>query len=613
MINTLDQSQKHLLLEQVNRANTSFIANINTVSTFLKNQTNLDNLSKVGTISTKVDELSTTVTGLNTTVTNHTGLISSLDSKVVSLTSRVGVNEGDIISLKSKDSALEGRIEALEAKSETIPTLDNYYTKSEVEGLVAKKADATLVYTKDETEAKLLKKLDASTDVARAGCFLKVGTDGNTTYVKDFTLNWGSIEGKIEDQTDLQDLVDTKVDASLLDTLLDNSTLDFQYDGESLGTIKYTASTATETTVTIPICDYKKLTNKPKINNVVLEDNVTSEDLKLNSGIVLVGGTEIAFTASQLPASAHWVGAAFNQKGTTLIIIGYDDAKTPLMYKSTDYGKTWTGLSGVDEVAYSIVYGNNTFVVTCNSNNVYTSLDDGETWECYDIGVNKLWSNLAYGNGYFVAVASIVTDGSYGVARSINGKEWILSKALTKLQVADLVYYGGKFVVVGTSIDDNYLAYSTDYGVNWNRVDLPENKDYTCIGYLNGSYVITNGSSTDNTVYVCNTDFSTIDTRVIFTDAHDGVHSILSTDNDVKIFIGKTNYVVSSNDLVVWDKGVLPTTTEWYVTAYNSTHSIVVSGYATTETTCLLGTSDRRLSFNGKDVTDEIKTILGVA
>lgn len=306
MINSLERSQKHILLEQVNKANTSFIANINTVSTFLKDQTNLDNLSKVGTISTKVDELSTTVTGLNTTVTNHTGLISSLDSKVVSLTSRVGVNEGDIISLKSKDSALEGRIEALEAKSETIPTLDNYYTRSEVDELVEKKADATLVYTKDETEAKLLKKLDASTDVAKAGCFLKVGSDGNTVYVKDFTLNWGSIEGKIEDQTDLQDLVDTKVDASLLD----NSTLDLQFYGESLGTIKYTASTATETTVNIPEIDYKKLTNKPKINNVVLEDNVTSEDLKLNSGIVLVGGTEIAFTASELPASAHWVGAA---------------------------------------------------------------------------------------------------------------------------------------------------------------------------------------------------------------------------------------------------------------------------------------------------------------
>lgn len=609
MINTLDQSQKHLLLEQVNRANTSFIANINTVAKFVKNSTNIENLSKVGTISTKVDELNTTVTGLNTTVTNHTGLISTLDTKVVNLTTRVGTNEGDIISLKAKDTALEGRIETLEQKVTTIPTLDNYYTKDEVNSLTSKKADSSLVYTKDETEAKLLKKLDASTNAERAGAFLVVGTDGNITYNKKFSLDWGNIGGKIEDQTDLSELLTTKVDASLLD----NSTVDFQYDGESIGTLKYTASTPTETTVTIPICDYKKLTNKPMINNVVLEDNITSEDLKLNSGIVLVGGTEIAFTASELPASAHWVGAAFNSKGTTLIIIGYDDAKTPLMYKSSDYGKTWVGLSGVEEVAYAITYGNNTFVVTCNSNNVYTSLDDGETWECYDIGVNKLWSNLAYGNGYFVAVASIVTDGSYGVARSINGKEWILSKALTKLQVADLVYHGGKFVVVGTSIDDNYLAYSTDYGVNWNRVELPENKDYTCIGYLNGHYVIANGSSTDNTVYVFKNNFTDLDTRVVFTDAHDGVHSCLSTDNDIKLFIGKTTYMVASNDLTTWDKSVLPSASEWYATAYNSTHSIVLSGYATTETACLLGTSDRRLSFNGKDVTDEIKTILGVA
>lgn len=609
MSNTLERSQKHLLLEQVNKANTSFIANINTVANFVGNATNISNLSKVGTLSDKVDNLSTQVTDLDTKVTENTGLVSNIDSKVVSLTNRVGLNESSIISLQGKDSALESRIEALEAKSETIPTLDDYYTIEQVDNKLEKKLDSSLGYTRDVIEQKLLKKLDASTNVEKAGAYLKVGSDGNITYDKNFSLNWGNIGGNITDQTDLDELMQTKVDASKLD----NSTISFEYDGTELGSVKYTSENETETKIEIPLPDYNKVSNKPSINNVVLEGNLTTEDLKLDSGIILTGGIDVVYSVNTLPASAHWVGAAFNTKGNTLIIIGYDDTKTPLMYKSTDYGKTWVGLTGIDQTPYAICYGNNTFVVTTNSEKVFCSLDDGETWESYDIGVNKLWSNLCYGNGYFIAVASIVTDDSYGVARSINGKEWILSKALTKLQVADLAYFGGKFVVIGSSIDDNYVAYSRDYGVTWNRVDMPENKEFTKIGYLNGSYVILNGSSTDNTVYVCNNDFSTVTEITVYSDAHDGMHSLICSDNDVKIFVGKTSSVMTTQDLIVWDKGVLGGSAEWYATAIKDTHSIVLSGYTTTETTCLLGTSDRRLSFNGKDVTDEIKALLGIA
>ena len=608
-MNTLEQSQKHLLTEQVNKANTSFIANINTVCSFVRNTTYTDALKNVVNMQTTMDSLSTSVANVETSVTTNAKDINTVNASITSINNSLNNMSSQIASLGVKDSTLDSRITTLENAVPTMPDMTDYYTKTEVAGLVDAKRDKTDSYSKDEVAAYLVRKLDATTDASKAGAILQVGDDGKIIYNPNLNLSWGNITGTISKQKDLQDALALKADK----TDIHDPTIRILRQGTVMFEFSLNQETGGDVDVANVIDYVNDVNNKPKINGVTLEGNTNSEDLNLNAGIILSSGTDVAFTAETLPASGHWVGAAYNAKGTVLIAVGYTDDDTPLIYKSTDNGATWTGLTAFTAKPYAIAYGNNAFVVTTNSNAVYTSLDDGTTWEFNDIGVNKLWSNLAYGNGYFVAIAALVTDGSYGVARSINGQTWTLSEALTNIQIADLIYGGGKFVVIGTGTTDNYLGYSSNYGVSWNRASLPANKNYTKLGYLNGSYIILNGDSDDNTAYIANSDFSTLEGRTIYSGTHDGVHSVMFTDNVIKVFPGKTNVVMSSQDMITWTQGKLPTTAEWYATAHKDTDYIVLSGYNTASNTCLSGTADRKLIYNGKDVTDEVKKVLGIA
>ena len=609
MSNLLEQSQKHLLTEQVNKASTSFIANINTVASFVSNSTNITNLNNVGTIQASVDTINSTLTTVQNNISTNTSNISTINNKLTANDTNISNINTKIANLGTADSKMDTRITALENAVPTMPDMTNYYTKTEVAGLVDAKRDKTDSYSKDEVAAYLVKKLDATTDTAKAGCILQVGDDGKIIYNPNLNLKWGNITGDISTQKDLQDALALKADK----TDIHNPRIRILRQNQVMFEFTLNQEVGGDVDVANVIDYVNDVNNKPKINGVTLEGNTSSEDLNLNAGIILSSGTDVAFTAGTLPASGHWVGAAYNAKGTVLIAVGYTDSDAPLVYKSTDYGKTWTGLTAFTAKPYAIAYGNNTFVVTTNSNAVYTSFDDGATWEFNDIGANKLWSNLAYGNGYFVAVAALVTDGTYGVARSINGQTWTLSAALTKIQIADLIYGGGKFVVLGTGTDANYLGYSSDYGTTWNTKSLPSNKNYTKLGYLNGSYLILNGDSADNTIYIANSDFSSIVGRTIYSGTHDGMHSIMCTDNDVKIFPGKTNAMLSSEDLTTWSVGKVGTTAEWYSTAHKDTNYIVLSGYSTQSDISLIGTADRKLVYNGKDVTDEVKKVLGIA
>lgn len=608
-MNTLEQSQKHLLLEQVNKASTSFIANINTVASFVNDSTYTDALKNVGTIQTSVDTINSTLTTVQNNIATNTSNISTINNKLTANDTNISSINTKLVNLGTADSNMDTRITALENAVPTMPDMTDYYTKTEVAGLIDAKRDKTDSYSKDEVAAYLVKKLDATTDTSKAGSILQVGDDGKIIYNPNLNLSWGNITGDISKQKDLQDTLALKADK----TDIHDPTIRILRQGTVMFEFSLNQESGGDVDVANVIDYVNDVNNKPKINGVTLEGNTNSEDLNLNAGIILSSGTDVAFTAETLPASGHWVGAAYNAKGTVLIAVGYTDDDTPLIYKSTDNGATWTGLTAFNAKPYAIAYGNNAFVVTTNSNAVYTSLDDGTTWEFNDIGVNKLWSNLAYGNGYFVAIAALVTDGSYGVARSINGQTWTLSEALTNIQIADLIYGGGKFVVIGTGTTDNYLGYSSNYGVSWNRASLPANKNYTKLGYLNGSYIVLNGDSSDNTIYVANSDFSTITQRTIYSDTHDGMHSVLCTDNDIKIFPGKTNVVLSSEDLTSWSVGKVGATAEWYATAHKDTDYIVLSGYNTASDVCLSGTADRKLIYNGTDVTDEVKKVLGIA
>jgi len=256
----------------------------------------------------------------------------------------------------------------------------------------------------------------------------------------------------------------------------------------------------------------------------------------------LVTGT--TWTASTLPVSAIWTGVAFDpvngifvalaQNGATAITSnGYTWTSTTsavltgvatpnwqnIRYGNGQYlaqnpGATTaqssaTSVDGINwlltpmpsvqqwaDAAYNPTYNNwimvsgiatasTTFAIVNIVGPAAYSTNFGYTWTASSTGLltTKFWSNLAYGNGIFIAIAS---DGT--TASSTNGNIWVQGQAptnsalLTGVTIASsggafscstspiLIVPGQTMVITGTNIgtgaveNGNYFVYSTSNG-----------------------------------------------------------------------------------------------------------------------------------------------------
>lgn len=183
-----------------------------------------------------------------------------------------------------------------------------------------------------------------------------------------------------------------------------------------------------------------------------------------------------------VPYNYSWVGMAYGDGTFVMTSISYKYA----MY--SDDGINWNRVSlpVPEEVAlYALTYGAGTFVALSKGNNkeVY-STDKGRTWKYKTLASSARWTDMAYGNGKFVATAGQTSD-SNKIAYSTNGIDW---KEITlDSRIRNCITYGnGKFVVVSDGSD--IVDYSED-GINWKQSKLPVSGKWNDIAYGNGRFV----------------------------------------------------------------------------------------------------------------------------
>ena len=155
-------------------------------------------------------------------------------------------------------------------------------------------------------------------------------------------------------------------------------------------------------------------------------------------------------------------------------------------------------------------YGNGTYVAIGNSvdntegetsatNKAAYSSTGISAWTSMSLPAVQYWSDVCYGNGMFVAVASAISDNSNNdvcAAISYNGTSWTKVVKNTKTNVDlnfEWVCYGnGKFV----AIRPDACCYSND-GVEWHKAPLSATK-LSNITFGNGIFAII---TTDAMVY----------------------------------------------------------------------------------------------------------------
>jgi len=138
---------------------------------------------------------------------------------------------------------------------------------------------------------------------------------------------------------------------------------------------------------------------------------------------------------------------------------------------STDNGDNWTELFEADKFAKSFVaFSDQGVGISAGAGNeVYKSLDDGETWEVVDM-IDSRSSDIALGkDGAF-----FITNTTRGILRSIdNGENWeyVLERAGLFRKIASSP--NGTLFATEQDGSNNYIHRSSDNGTTWDSIASP--------------------------------------------------------------------------------------------------------------------------------------------
>ncbi len=141
----------------------------------------------------------------------------------------------------------------------------------------------------------------------------------------------------------------------------------------------------------------------------------------------------------------------------------------------------------------------NRYVALAKQSNIVAYSDDGINWTESTLPVSATWSDVAYGGGKFVALASGSSASKYSYNTSVysyDGITWY-TKAMNNSAAWESIAYGNdRFVAVG--FNSNKIEVWVDGTDKWENVfTKPSVYTLQSVAYGNGKFVIF-GSSTEN-------------------------------------------------------------------------------------------------------------------
>ena len=208
----------------------------------------------------------------------------------------------------------------------------------------------------------------------------------------------------------------------------------------------------------------------------------------------------------------------------------------------------------------SVASSGSLFVAIGNGNNVAAG-SSGTSWTPGSIS-SQNWTSVAYGDGQFVAVANGGTTAAY----SVNGLSWT-TVTIPENNYTSVIYgdYADVWVAVAQGQDKG--ARSTDGGLTWSQVTLPDGADWNSVAYGNGKFVAVAKSDSTVTQTAYSTDGQTWSSGSFV----GGAESVVFGNGRFVAIEGTTsNVAFYSLDGINWTATTLPgsATLDWKVLAY---------------------------------------------
>jgi hypothetical protein len=188
---------------------------------------------------------------------------------------------------------------------------------------------------------------------------------------------------------------------------------------------------------------------------------------------------------------AQTVTTSVNADDVGFIFVGVSNAATTAMSSPIGF-ITWTARTLSASANWNGVACSGDHVMALASSGLTNTSLDGITWASYgNIGTGTAWSDLAFGDGYFVAVNASGTLAAYTSLR--RGIYWTTATLPASGAWSHVAFGNNTFVTVIPSTTS--AAYSTNNGATWNSVTLPAALNWSALRFGNGYFVlIANGS-----------------------------------------------------------------------------------------------------------------------
>ncbi|MGC9445386.1 MAG: hypothetical protein ACP5E9_10755, partial [Candidatus Methanospirareceae archaeon] len=161
------------------------------------------------------------------------------------------------------------------------------------------------------------------------------------------------------------------------------------------------------------------------------------------------------------------------------------------IFRSTDYGLSWTDLGDLGPAFYATLYlGNGVAIAGNTGKHIFRSTDFGLNWtDLGELTIGNIYAGAYLGNGI-----AILGDSTGRVALSSNyGATWSDLGIIASGSIADAEYLGNGVALICD--DDGHIYRSADYGATW--TDLGEilssyGSSFTYFGW--GTVIATDGA-----------------------------------------------------------------------------------------------------------------------
>lgn len=170
--------------------------------------------------------------------------------------------------------------------------------------------------------------------------------------------------------------------------------------------------------------------------------------------------------------------------------------------------RVMTSINGIDWTIgvihdgywFSVIYANDMFVaVGLSGDRSFATSSDGFAWTLQLVpGLGFLWSDVAFGNGWFVAVAYIGAGEDGRVIRSADGINWEIQESPDTIPWQSIAFGNGIFVAVGSSGSPQIMT-STN-GDIWFDQTAPISGTWRSITFGDGLFVAVADSSSENII-----------------------------------------------------------------------------------------------------------------